>query len=81
MPNERTNALYTAGELLEEILFLDPGCTIDGSIRKKIQGVLRHYPKKIELNTLVRDVERHCPRPMLCMQNAIKALDAGDINN
>lgn len=65
MPRERARSLYDAGELLQEILLSEPGREADASLRLQIQSVLRHYPSKNELDLLVRDVTRHCPRAML----------------
>lgn len=65
IPSERTRSLYAAGELLQEILLREPGLDVDESLRLHIQNVLRHYPSKDELDVLVRDVARFCPRAML----------------
>lgn len=65
MPYERTRSLYAAGELLQEILLMEPGREIDASVRLQIQNVLRHYLRKTELDLLVQAVARHCPRAML----------------
>lgn len=73
MPAERTTSLFDAGEFLQEILFLEPGYIIDEAIRKKAQRILRHYPPKSELDLLVQNVEKYCPRPMLCIQKNVDA--------
>lgn len=65
-PIERTRALFAAGPLLHRLLLLEPGAAISEDDRREILHVLRHYPGELELDLLARDVERHCPRAMLC---------------
>lgn len=65
-PTERTRALSAAGPLLRRLLLLEPGAAIGEDDRREILHVLRHYPDEVELVLLASDVERHCPRAMLC---------------
>lgn len=62
---ERTRALYSAGELLRELLAFEPGREFDAETRTAIRTALRHFPSEAELLALSRAVMRHCPRPML----------------
>lgn len=73
-PLERTRAMYAAGEVLNEILSLEPDAQISEAARLAIQHVLRHYPGKDAMEVLVRDVTLNCPRPMLISSESIDKL-------
>lgn len=65
-PYERTHAIFAAGPLLRKLLLRESGEAISEDDRWEILHVLRHYPDEVELKLLASDVERHCPRTMLC---------------
>jgi hypothetical protein len=64
-PIERTRSLIFALELLEELSGHYPALDVPDSVRCQANAILRHYPRRDEIDWLARQVERDCRYPLL----------------
>jgi hypothetical protein len=78
MPNERTRALLWAGEFMQELLDSDRYPDLPERVRNNAKSVLRHYPSLSEIESLAKREESgsNVQRPMLCIEEVQKVLDA-----
>lgn len=58
MPEERTQALLLAGELLAKLASSVKTPDVPDAIRKQAQHILRHYPSRGDIGYLAEDAER-----------------------
>lgn len=78
MPNERTRAMISAGEFLQDLLNYKIYPDLPERIKSQAARVLRHYPLLSEIESLAKREERanDFQPPLLCSEEVRGSIDA-----